>query len=202
MILTIVFLMLFFIAAGLLTLFVFSVFIPAIKQSDDEMESYVFAPDELRPQENKKVKLADTGLRAVVKCSHSKEFSFKRLEYDGPKDCRLFNGIFQSEFDCLYQCIGFGSCVEQCPQQAITIVNNTAVVLAGCIGCGRCVSVCPKGVIELLPFQTVDRAIPCCAEDDDTSCTAYKKQEKNTVPERKIFKFWRICYNILYGKDE
>lgn len=199
MILSIVFLLLFFIVAVLLAVFVFSVFIPSVRQNDDGgMQGYIFAPDEMRVFQQGKRSLSDTGLRAVVKCNSSKEFSSRRLDYTGLKDCRLFHDLYQSEFDCLYQCIGFGSCVAQCPQQAIRIQNGTALVTEGCIGCGRCVDICPKNVIELFPSAVADRTMLCCSEDDTTSCTAYRSAEKTPAPKRKIFKFWKICYRIFY----
>lgn len=203
MIFTVLFLVLFFLTAGILTLFVFSVLIPSAKQQEDNenMQSYLLAPDEMKSQEKPRRQLRDTGLRAVVKCRPDKEFDGRRIEYNGLRDCRLFNELYQSEFDCLYQCIGFGSCVSCCPQQAIRIENGTAVVLAGCIGCGRCLEVCPKNVIELVPIENVDRTIRCCSSDGDTSCSSYKKTEKIEIPNRRILKCWRICYNIFYKND-
>ena len=203
MILLIFLLVLFFIITGLLVLFVFSVFIPSISQSDknEEINSYIFASDELKSTEENKSNLKDTGLRAVVKCNSSKDFSEKRFDYKGPEDCNLFNELFQSEFDCMYQCVGYGNCVAVCPQQAIQIVNGTAVVLDGCIGCGRCVDSCPKKVIELVPVAKLKQTIRCCALDDDTTCSSYKKIENIDSSKRKNFKFWQLCYSIFNRKN-
>ena len=83
MILLIFLLVLFFIITGLLVLFVFSVFIPSISQSgkNEEINSYIFASDELKSTEENQSNLKDTGLRAVVKCNSSKDFSEKRFDY-------------------------------------------------------------------------------------------------------------------------
>ncbi len=202
MILSIFLLVLFFIITALLVFFVFMVFIPSISQTDknEDIQGYIFAKDELKFVEQKNNEIKDTGLRAVVKCNGSKTFLEKRFDYKGAKDCRLFNELFQSEFDCLYQCVGFGNCIAKCPQQAIQIVNGTAVVLDGCIGCGRCIKECPKNIIELVPLANASQTIKCCALDDDTTCSSYKKAENTDTLKRKNFKFWQLCYSIMIRK--
>ena len=45
-------------------------------------------------------------------------------------------------------CRGCGICVESCPQQAISIVLNTAYLnQERCNQCHRCLEVCPQGAI-------------------------------------------------------
>lgn len=203
MIFSILFLLLFLISIILIILFVFLVLIPSVNQQEGVVSQYEYllAPDERRNQKKLKQSLKDTGLRAVVKCSCHKTFEKQRLEYSGLKDCRLFNQLYQSEYDCLFQCIGFGTCVNQCPQQAIKIYNNTAVILKGCIGCGRCAEICPKNIIDMVPVETASRAIRCNAENGDTSCSDYKKIGKYEIPKRNIFKFWRLCYTIFFREN-
>jgi NAD-dependent dihydropyrimidine dehydrogenase PreA subunit len=47
------------------------------------------------------------------------------------------------------KCNGCGSCVEVCPQGAITIDNDVAVVNPGlCVQCGVCLEICPVGAIR------------------------------------------------------
>ncbi|MBN1363494.1 MAG: 4Fe-4S binding protein [Syntrophaceae bacterium] len=46
------------------------------------------------------------------------------------------------------KCVGCGVCVNVCPQEAISIVDNKARIDADkCVDCGRCVQVCPQGAI-------------------------------------------------------
>ena len=55
---------------------------------------------------------------------------------------------------CKAGCIACGMCVRNCPQQAITLVNNVAVIdYAKCSSCGTCVTKCPKKVIHWVDGQ-------------------------------------------------
>jgi len=48
------------------------------------------------------------------------------------------------------KCIGCGTCLKGvCFVNAITLVDNHAVISELCKGCGRCVSICPQNAIEL-----------------------------------------------------
>ena len=47
------------------------------------------------------------------------------------------------------KCTGCGLCISQCPQQAITVDNHTAVInQESCNQCGDCVQICPEGAIN------------------------------------------------------
>ena len=47
------------------------------------------------------------------------------------------------------QCTGCGVCIEICPVEAISIVDNTAHVNEECMSCGACVQECPREAIHL-----------------------------------------------------
>jgi len=51
------------------------------------------------------------------------------------------------------RCTGCGYCIDVCPQKAITIENNVAVIHQElCVQCGTCIEACPVGAIrELAP---------------------------------------------------
>ena len=49
----------------------------------------------------------------------------------------------------LDKCVGCGTCAENCPVQAITIVDGKAKINQDkCIDCNICVTVCPEGAME------------------------------------------------------
>jgi len=47
-------------------------------------------------------------------------------------------------------CIGCGECVEHCAQNAITLVDEKAVIdPQKCVGCGECIQICPNRAINV-----------------------------------------------------
>ena len=50
---------------------------------------------------------------------------------------------------CSQGCIGCGLCVKICPEQALRVENNLAVIdYEKCVSCGLCTTVCPKQLIQ------------------------------------------------------
>lgn len=50
---------------------------------------------------------------------------------------------------CSAGCIGCGLCVRKCPNEAISLVNNLAVIdYSKCTGCGLCKESCPSKCID------------------------------------------------------
>ena len=47
------------------------------------------------------------------------------------------------------KCDGCGKCVEECPSEAIKIVDAKAVVSDDCSECALCVDVCPNGALSV-----------------------------------------------------
>ena len=102
---------------------------------------------------------------AFVRCKGTCEVTHNQGNYVGVMDCRsaVLAGI--NVTDCTYGCLGFGSCVTVCPENAIRVVNGVAMVnRKKCVGCGLCVKACPRGLIELVPESK--RVIVQCSNRD------------------------------------
>lgn len=45
-------------------------------------------------------------------------------------------------------CVGCGACIETCPVEALSMVNDKAQCDGNtCVDCGACISACPVGAI-------------------------------------------------------
>ena len=81
------------------------------------------------------IKLVKDTERVVVKCSnHSKGAEVRKY--------------------CANGCIACKKCEKSCPEGAITVIDNLAVIdYDKCVGCGICKKVCPVGVIHEGSFK-------------------------------------------------
>lgn len=50
------------------------------------------------------------------------------------------------------ECVACGSCIKNCPFQAISVYKGLYTVIEEekCIGCGKCERICPASVISLI----------------------------------------------------
>ena len=89
---------------------------------------------------------------AHIKCSGSIDKSSLSYKYKGVKDCFAANLLQGGPKDCKFGCIGFGTCVQNCPFDAMTLGENGLPIVDTdmCTGCGSCAAVCPKKVIEMI----------------------------------------------------
>ena len=99
---------------------------------------------------------------AFVRCQGGKKEANDYGQYDGYKDCRAVFAIAEGSKMCVYGCLGYGTCVEVCPFDAIHMNENELpeVDKEKCTGCGKCVSTCPRGIITLVGKEKVVY-IPC-----------------------------------------
>ena len=108
-----------------------------------------------------------SGRRVAFIACNGKEDSVKRnYIYDGPKSCvaasQLATGGNKS---CTYSCIGFESCKNACPFDAISMVDSIAEVdTKKCTACGKCVAACPKKLIRIVPDKSKVRVL-CNSRD-------------------------------------
>ena len=102
---------------------------------------------------------------AFIACKGTCDVTKNQGNYIGERDCRaaVLSGI--NVTDCNYGCLGFGSCAEVCPEQAISVQNGVAVVNRNrCVSCGLCVKACPRGLISLIPESRIVR-VQCSNRD-------------------------------------
>ncbi|MEG2000582.1 MAG: RnfABCDGE type electron transport complex subunit B [Evtepia sp.] len=110
----------------------------------------------------------DTSVRKVaqVQCT-GKGCDKLRYDYVGLQDCLAIARMSAGgPLQCQYGCLGGGTCVSECPFDAIHIVDGVAKVDEdACVACNRCVTICPRNIIELIPRKTKKHvAIPCSSK--------------------------------------
>lgn len=103
---------------------------------------------------------------AFVQCSGTCDKTKVKYRYQGIPDCRKLALIpGHGEKECIYGCMGYGSCVRACKFDAIHIVNGVALVdREKCVGCGACVRVCPNNLIVIRPYES-KYAVACSSRD-------------------------------------
>lgn len=135
--------------------------------------------------------------KALILCSCEKDFKLKRSVFNKSYTCFMAKSIYGSGVDCRFACIGLGDCLKVCPQSAISIINDTAVISNNCCGCGKCIEVCPQNIIKLVPKDTKTFVKCNNTIKDITSCSKNNVEENVSWNDKKDFKIWKICYNII-----
>lgn len=103
---------------------------------------------------------------AYVHCQGDCDKASVDYEYQGIKDCRVMAFVpGGGPKSCNSGCMGYGTCAQACPFDAITVVNGVAVVDKDkCKACGKCVDICPKHLISLIPYDA-KYAVSCSSTD-------------------------------------
>lgn len=102
---------------------------------------------------------------AIVMCGGTCEKCQNKCETYGIDDCYTASQLGTGPKNCEFGCMGLGSCVKVCSENAISIVDGIAVInREKCIGCGKCESACPKNIIKLIP-QKRTAIINCVSKD-------------------------------------
>lgn len=91
--------------------------------------------------------------RAVVHCQGGRGEAVEEFQYDGVPDCRAAVVVQGGPKACKFGCIGFGTCAEVCPYDAIEMSEGRLPMIdeAKCVSCGLCVKACPRQLITLMP---------------------------------------------------
>ena len=101
-------------------------------------------------------------LRAIIRCASVPPVIQLRYQSVGYTECNLQNMVFQGNIACSHGCLGLGSCVRLCPNEAIIIQNGEVYISDACNGCGRCVHICPKQLISIVPVSE-SKQVTCAA---------------------------------------
>lgn len=105
-------------------------------------------------------------MAAYVHCMGDCEKTHPDYEYTGIEDCRMLSFVPNGgPKSCNSGCLGFGTCMKECPFDAIHMENGIAVVdREACKACGKCIAVCPKHLISLEPYEA--KHIVACSSKD------------------------------------
>lgn len=75
------------------------------------------------------------------------------FQYHGIRDCNIATLVMNGPKSCSFGCVGFGSCMQICPFNAIKMGKDglPKIDAEKCTACGKCIKICPKGVLVLAP---------------------------------------------------
>lgn len=103
---------------------------------------------------------------AYVHCQGDCDRTKTDYDYYGIKDCRMMSFVpGGGPKSCNSGCLGYGTCTQVCPFDAIHVKSGVAVVdKEKCKACGKCVEVCPKHLISLIPYSNTVQ-VACSSTD-------------------------------------
>lgn len=192
---TVIFVLIILLLAILLS-FVYYILNPSIKNIDKD-EDPLISNEEISTIEYKEPETERSDKKALVLCSCNKKFALEPISFTEEYTCSMVKALYGSVSDCKFACIGLGDCIKVCPQEAISIVNNTAVISNLCIGCGKCAEICPQKIISMVPSDTQKIRLCSKTEAGYTSCSHKENEEKVVWDSKKDFKIWAYCYRMF-----
>lgn len=143
---------------------------------------------------------------AYVHCNGTCDVAKDKAVYDGYGNCHSAALIYGGPNACVYGCLGYGDCLEVCPEHAICIEDGIARIdIRKCIGCGLCARQCPKHVISLVPVTALT-VVQCSNQEKGAltrkectnGCIGCMKCEKTC--EAGAIKVVNNCATIDYSK--
>jgi electron transport complex protein RnfB len=90
---------------------------------------------------------------AQCRCQGSPDKAKQKFVYEGVQDCIAASQVQGGQKACQYGCLGFGTCANICPFDALHMGPNGLPVVdeKKCTGCGKCEQVCPKNIMRMVP---------------------------------------------------
>lgn len=107
---------------------------------------------------------------AYVACNGKCGAVERKYDYQGVKSCRVANLSYSGDKFCTWACLGYGDCVNVCPQDAICVEDGVARIdPRKCIGCGMCARECPNGIIHLI--KDTEKVVVECSNHEKGAIT-------------------------------
>lgn len=104
-------------------------------------------------------------LKAFVKCGGDCNATEKKYTFDGAQSCKASNRFYSGSKVCTNGCLGYGDCISVCPEDAICVDKEIAVINSErCIGCGLCVKACPNNLIVIRSEEQITEVV--CSSTD------------------------------------
>ncbi len=90
----------------------------------------------------------------------------ERFLYQGIQDCVAANLVLGGQKECVFGCLGLGSCERICPFGAIKMSDEGLPIVDAnkCKACNKCVLICPKKLFSLIPL-TGKVYVACSSHD-------------------------------------
>ncbi len=90
----------------------------------------------------------------------------ERFLYKGIEDCVAANLVLAGQKECVFGCLGYGTCARICPFSAIKMSAEGLPVVdkEKCKACNKCVQVCPKKLFSLV--AATHNVIVACSSHD------------------------------------
>lgn len=102
---------------------------------------------------------------AVVRCKGNGKVAGQKFNYTGLMTCQDAHLLNGGPKQCIYGCLGLGSCMKVCAFDAITMKEGLPIIdREKCVGCGTCEKQCPRGVIHLVPIMD-SYHVNCASKD-------------------------------------
>ncbi|MCL1887586.1 MAG: 4Fe-4S binding protein [Kiritimatiellaeota bacterium] len=113
---------------------------------------------------------------ALVMCGGSDTAAKRRFAYNGVADCAAAAAVAGGDKACARGCLGYATCANTCPVQAIAMRGGLAVVdPARCVGCGLCVAACPRKIIRMVPARP-DAHVLCASPEKGSAVRTFCKR--------------------------